>query len=543
MRIALGQINTRVGDLARNTEKILDWIGRARGQQADLIVFPELTIVGYPPEDLVEREALIRRNLVELDRVRQASSGIGVICGFVSPNETGQGRKLFNSAALMENGRVIGIQHKSLLPNYDVFDEVRHFEPAGEKHVFRFRDRTIGLSICEDTWNDKDFWKRRLYPSDPIETLAGQGADLMINISASPFHTGKPEFRVEMFRSMGRKFRVPSVFVNLVGGNDSLVFDGSSFVMDGEKVTARCRQFDEELLVVDLERPSEDDGLWSRSEEEQIYRALVLGLGDYVRKCGFESALIGLSGGIDSAVVAAVAVEAMGAAQVTGVAMPSPYSSDHSLADARRLVSNLGIRYMEIPIEPVFEAYLQTLEEPFKGRQPDITEENIQARIRGNLLMALSNKFGSLVLSTGNKSELAVGYCTIYGDMAGGLAVISDVPKTTVYRLARWINREREIIPGRTITKPPSAELRPNQKDQDSLPPYEVLDGILQLYIEELKEEDEIVRAGYEPAIVRSVLKLVDRNEYKRRQAAPGLRVTTKAFGFGRRIPIAQGWR
>ncbi|MBL7958758.1 NAD+ synthase [bacterium] len=544
MKIALAQINTRVGDLKNNSIRIIDFIHRARKAQADLVVFPELSICGYPPEDLVEKKIFVKRNTETLNDIMKHTDGIGVLCGFVSPNENPEGHHVFNAAALVENGKIIGIQHKSLLPNYDVFDEMRHFEPAKEKKVFPFRGMKLGIGICEDSWNDKDFWKQRLYHSDPIEELINQGANILVNMSASPFHVNKSNLRLNMFKSISQKYHIPCVFVNLVGGNDSLIFDGCSFVLDAEgQLLAQAQSFAEELAVVDIEANRAISNGWTAPDEQQIYDALILGIRDYMSKCGFKKAIIGLSGGIDSALVAAISVEALGKDHIIGVSMPSRYSSEHSKDDAKKLATNLGIEYRSIPIESMFNAFLESMHSQFKNLPEDITEENIQARLRGNILMALSNKLNAMVLSTGNKSELAAGYCTLYGDMCGGLAVISDVPKTMVYRIARWINREKEIIPPHTIIKPPSAELKPNQTDQDTLPPYDVLDGILEAYIENMREEEEIIQLGYDEQTVKKVLKLVDHNEYKRRQAAPGLRVTTKAFGFGRRLPIAQGWR
>ncbi len=544
MKIVLAQINTRVGDLKRNSAGIIEHIHKARGTGADLIVFPELSITGYPPEDLVEKKIFVEKNLEALEEVCSHTEGIGVICGFASPNPSAQGHSVYNAAALIENKKIIGVQHKSLLPNYDVFDELRHFEPAKEKKIFLFRGKRLGISICEDSWNDKDFWDHRIYPTDPIEELARQGAEILINISASPFHIQKSSLRLEMFRNITKKYALPCVLVNLVGGNDSLIFDGCSFALSQDgKVVAQAKSFEEDWVTADFGNGTGTIHTWPGSDEAQIYQALVLGARDYMSKCGFKKALIGLSGGIDSAVVAAVTTAALGKANVIGVSMPSRYSSAHSREDAARLAENLGIEFRVIPIEPAFEVFLETMKPEFGDLPPDITEENIQARIRGNILMALSNKLNAMVMSTGNKSELAVGYCTIYGDMCGGLAVISDVPKTLVYQIARWINRDREMIPQRTITKAPSAELRPNQTDQDSLPSYEILDGVLKAYVEDLKEEKEIIALGYDPAAVKNILSLIDHNEYKRRQAAPGLRITSKAFGFGRRLPIAQGWR
>lgn len=544
MKIAIAQINTRVGDLKNNFAKTLEYIQRARKSGADLVVFPELSICGYPPEDLVERKAFVKKNVEALEALLPHTTGIGVLCGFAQPNDSAEGHPVYNAAALIDDGKLIGIQHKTLLPNYDVFDEMRHFEPAKEKKVFSFRGMNLGIGICEDSWNDKDFWKQRLYHTDPIEELIRQGADILLNISASPFHVNKNLLRLKMFKSIAQKYQIPCLFTNLVGGNDSLIFDGSSFALNAEgEILAQATPFAEDLAIVDMNNGRSVPNSWAMNDEEQILEALMLGLSDYLWKCGFKKAIIGLSGGIDSALVATIAAKALGKENVIGVLMPSRYSSGHSTGDAKALAEKLGIEYRTIPIEPMYQSYLDSLKPQFGGLPEDITEENIQARIRGNILMALSNKLNAMVLSTGNKSELAVGYCTIYGDMCGGLAVISDVPKTMVYRLSRWINRSEEIIPENTITKAPSAELKPNQTDQDSLPPYDVLDGILKSYIEDVKEEDEIIALGYDAVVVKKVLKLVDRNEYKRRQAAPGLRVTTKAFGFGRRNPIAQGWR
>ncbi len=543
MKILLAQINTRVGDLKGNSQKIIETLAKAKLQSVDLVIFPELAITGYPPEDLVEKKYFVQKNLEALQSILPHTRGLGAIIGFVSLNPQPEGHSVFNSAAFIDDGKLIGVQHKSLLPNYDVFDEMRHFEPSKTKTLFNFRGKKIGVSICEDSWNDKDFWKHRLYTNDPIEELVHQGADLLINISASPFHVQKSKLRLEMFRTMTKKYLKPSIFVNLVGGNDSLVFDGCSFVLDGQgNLLAKGKSCEEDLIIVDLDSPQSTTP-WETSDLSEIYDALVLGTRDYLHKCGFTKALIGLSGGIDSALVAKIAIDSIGPDHVIGVSMPSRFSSGHSRDDARELAQNLGIDYRVIPIETVFAAYLGELTPQFENRPADTTEENIQARIRGNYLMALSNKLNAMVLTTGNKSELAVGYCTIYGDMCGGLAVISDIPKTMVYELARRINQDRIIIPTNTLVKAPSAELRPDQTDQDSLPPYVILDAILKAYVEELKEEDELITQGFDPDLVRRILKLVDRNEYKRRQAAPGLRVTTKAFGYGRRLPIAQGWR
>jgi NAD+ synthetase len=466
-----------------------------------------------------------------------------LLVGFVGRHEKRPGRAVTNSVALLHEGKVAAIRHKTLLPTYDVFDEDRYFEPAQENLPVPFRQTKIGLTICEDVWNDEDFWRDRRYRRNPAAELVAAGAQVLFNSSASPWHLGKNRMRDQMLASLAAKVRCPLVYCNLVGGNDELIFDGGSLVYDGAgRLVASAKLFEEDFVVLDL-ATAPTVAAPALAEEEQLFKALVVGLRDYLHKCGFKSAVLGLSGGIDSALTAVLAVEALGKENVRGVSMPSRYSSPGSLDDARQLAERLGIRYDVIPIEPVFVAAKGQFKEVFAGRAEDATEENMQARLRGMILMALSNKFGSLVLTTGNKSELAVGYCTLYGDMCGGLAVISDVPKTVVYRLARWVNRDREIIPEASITKPPSAELRPNQTDQDSLPPYDVLDAILDLYVVELKSAEEIVRAGFDEAVVKRVVRLIDVNEYKRRQSAPGLKVTTKAFGVGRRVPIAQRYR
>jgi NAD+ synthetase len=448
-----------------------------------------------------------------------------------------------NSAALLQGGKVLAVRTKTLLPTYDVFDEDRYFEPATENTPVGFGVRSLGLTICEDIWNDDDFWPERRYRANPPADLAAAGAAVIFNLSASPWTLGKTRTRFEMLRSLALKLRRPVVFCNQVGGNDELVFDGGSLVFNAAgELIAQARLFEEDLVFVDVDTAPAVEFIepW---DEELLYRALVLGLRDYFQKCGFKTAVLGLSGGIDSALVACLAVAALGKENVHGISLPSQFSSQGSLDDARALAQNLGIRYDVVPIQPVFEACKAQLKPVFAGRPEDIAEENLQARTRGALLMALSNKFGSLLLTTGNKSELAVGYCTLYGDMNGGLAVISDVPKMMVYRLARWINREREIIPVASITKAPSAELRPNQTDQDSLPPYDVLDAILEAYVVQGKSAGEITAGGFDEAAVRRVIRLIDLSEYKRRQAAPGLKVTTKAFGLGRRVPVAQRFR
>ncbi len=550
MKFALVQLNPTIGDVEGNLRRVLEAIARERARGTDVAVFPELTLIGYPPRDLLLRPALIEANLKALQEVAAACEGIAAVVGFAEPNPL-EGRPLYNAAAFLADRRVMQTFRKSLLPTYDVFDEDRYFEASHETRIVQACGRKIGVSVCEDIWNDKTFWRRRRYAFDPVQAQVDLGAEVLVNVSASPYHVGKENLRREMLANAARRHGRPVLYVNQVGGNDELVFDGGSLAIgpDGA-VIARAAAFEEDAVQVDLaatgtasllvrgEVRAEPSG-----ELEWVYRALVLGTRDYLRKCGFSGAVIGLSGGIDSALTTCIAVDALGAANVLGVAMPSRYSSEHSKTDAEAQARNLGIRFMTVPIEEPFSAFLRTLAEPFRGREADVTEENLQARIRGAILMALSNKFSMLVLSTGNKSELAVGYCTLYGDMCGGLDVLADVPKTMVYALSRWVNREREVIPAGSITKPPSAELRPNQTDQDSLPPYEVLDGILRLYVEDEIAPSEIVARGFDAAVVARVVRMVDGAEFKRRQAAPGLRVTTRAFGVGRRIPIAQRFR
>jgi len=541
VKIALAQINTTVGDFDGNAAKVLEAAERARARAADLVLFPELTLPGYPPRDLVEDPAFVRGNVAALERLIPRVRGIAALVGYVEPNPAREGKSLFNAAAVIRDGRVERTVRKRLLPTYDVFDEGRHFEPGGPQEPWPFGGRRLGLTICEDVWNDREFHRRPIYHEDPVVQVHAAGADLLVNVSASPFAVGKPALRREMVAGIARRHRLPAVLVNLTGGNDELIFDGSSFALDPEgRVVAQAASFEEDLVLWDAATLEGEARATVEEEAPAIRKALVLGLRDYFRKTGFTKAVIGLSGGIDSAVVAALAVEALGASNVLGVSMPSRFSSGGSRDDAAALARNLGIELMTIPIEGIFRSTLDALAPGFAGRSFDTAEENVQARIRGMLLMALSNKLGHLVLSTGNKSELAVGYCTLYGDMAGGLAVISDVPKTAVYRLAAELNREREVIPRASIEKPPSAELRPDQKDSDSLPDYAVLDAILRAFVEELKSPEEIVALGFPPDVVARVVRMVERNEYKRRQAAPGLKVTSKAFGMGRRIPIAR---
>lgn len=543
MKVALAQLNTTVGDLTGNEARILAAYRRGLEAGAEMVVCPELAVTGYPPRDLLLKPHFVTQNVAVLERLAQATGEAGLLVGFVGRTHGKPGRGLTNSVALLHHGRIAEVRTKMLLPTYDVFDEDRYFDPAEVNAPFTFKERRMGVTICEDAWNDEDFWRDRRYRRNPVVELASAGAEMIFNVSASPWHVGKNRTREAMLASLAAKTSCPLLYCNLVGGNDELVFDGASMAFDGQgRLTAQGALFEEDFLLLDTDK-LEPVARCPGEEDEFAYRALVLGLRDYLHKCGFQSALIGLSGGIDSALTAVMAVDALGAANVRGISLPSQFSSQGSLDDARQLAENLGIRYDVIPIQPAFASVKNQLLEVFSGRAEDTTEENVQARLRGVILMAMSNKFGSLLLTTGNKSELAVGYCTLYGDMCGGLAVISDVPKTMVYRLAKWVNREREIIPTASITKPPSAELRPNQTDQDSLPPYDVLDAILEEHVVKCHPVAEIIAAGYDPAAVHRVVKLIDGAEYKRRQAAPGLKITTKAFGVGRRIPIAQRWR
>ena len=559
MRLALAQLNTTVGDFRGNRERITAALADAEKAGAHLLAVPELAVCGYPPRDLIDRPAFQREAARALRALAGRTRGTALLVGAFLPNRKKTGKPFFNAAILLHGGRVRAVAKKLLLPTYDVFDEARHFEPGDAGLVVPFRGERLGLSICEDLWNDKDFWRtRRLYREDPGDEMVRRGATLILNISASPFNEGKPRFRRRMLARLARDGGLPVAYVNLVGGNDELVFDGGTIVLDGRgRVAARGALFAEDFLVVDLprgpaprgvvavagggpERLSDDaDG----NALESLRRALILGIRDYARKCGFSSAIVGLSGGIDSALVAALAVEALGAPNVTGFSLPSPFSSEGSIADGRDLAGRLGIRFEILPIDGLFTAAKRTLAPLFSGRPEDVTEENIQSRLRGLILMAVSNKFGPLLLTTGNKSELAVGYCTLYGDMCGGLAPISDLPKTRVYALARHLNARagRPLIPDSSLTKPPSAELRPGQTDQDSLPPYDLLDAILESLVERNLSADATARRVPAPLpLVREIARQLDRAEYKRAQAAPGLKVSMKAFGIGRRIPIAQ---
>lgn len=544
MRIGVLQLNSTIGDFAANRDRLVASYARAVSAGAEFVIAPELFLCGYPPRDLLLRPDFIEANFTALQQTAASIGAVPLCVGFVDKNSARPGRSLCNSAAVLQNGQIIWRTNKSLLPTYDVFDEDRYFEPAKSVVPFEFNGRKLGITVCEDIWNDEDFWPDRLYRRDPVKELIAQGADLILNISASPWCVGKELTRLAMLQRVARDERVPLVQVNAIGANDELIFDGHSVALDRQgNLLALGKGFAEDEWVVEVDgNPPVIQPHWP-APEEHLFKALSLGIGDYVRKCGFKSVVLGLSGGIDSAITAVLAVDALGADRVMGVSLPARYSSTGSLTDAEALAKNLGIRYEVLPIEPAFKAMERQLAGVFAGTKPNEAEENIQSRLRGVTLMALSNKFGSLVLTTGNKSELAVGYCTLYGDMCGALAVIADVFKTEVYDLARWINREREIIPGDSISKPPSAELRPDQKDQDSLPPYEILDAILRHYVVEHLSKDEIIQRGYAAAVVNDVINKVTFTEYKRRQAAPGLRVSPRAFGMGRRIPVAQRFR
>jgi NAD+ synthase (glutamine-hydrolysing) len=538
MRVGFAQINTTVGDIETNARKILAAYQEASQQGAQLVITPELALTGYPPQDLVFKSGFVTQTLDQLRVLHERISAVPLLVGYVDFNPKKTGKPFVNSCAVLEKDRPIRKIFKSLLPTYDVFDEARYFEPADDQRPIELLGTKIGITICEDIWTDK-YLRHDLYHCDPVGRLVSLGASVILNLSSSPFSVGKPALRRAMVTELALQHRIPFFYCNAVGGNDELIFDGNSFVISEEGATvARFASFAEQIAVVESDSPAiVETGM---PPEEEIFRALVLGVSDYFAKCGFQSAVLGLSGGIDSAVTAAIAVEALGKKNVTGVSMPSAYSSSGSLDDADRLAKSLGIERLIIPIKEPFEVLKSQFKEAFAGLKEDTTEENMQSRLRGLILMSLSNKFGHLLLTTGNKSELAVGYCTIYGDMCGGLAVISDVPKTMIYRLARWINRDTEIIPINSITKPPSAELKPNQTDQDTLPQYDTLDAILQLYVEEQLGPAEIVERGFDPNIVRWIQRRVDINEYKRRQAAPGLKVTSLAFGIGWRMPIAQ---
>ncbi len=538
MKIGFAQLNTTVGDFVGNRGKLAEAYRELVEGGAELVLAPELAVCGYPPQDLVFKSRFVPTCAASLAELAEAVGEVPFVVGYVEENSGSVGAPFYNAAAVLHRGEIAHRTRKTLLPTYDVFDEGRYFAPGEGGQPFVHRGKRLGITICEDIWTEK-YLRRRLYDRDPVENLRVQGIDLLVNLSASPFSEGKPSQRLNMIREVAATAGCPVVYCNAVGGNDQLIFDGHSMAVGVEGRAVALGGFREANVVLDLDELPAAPPVFA-SEIAQVHDALVLGLGDYARKCGFKSAVLGLSGGIDSAVTACLAVEAFGAANVHGVSLPSRYSSDGSKDDAAALAANLGMAYRTVPIESMFRAVRGELDPLFEGRAEDATEENLQARLRGVTLMALSNKFGHLLLTTGNKSELAVGYCTLYGDMCGGLAVISDLPKTQVYELARHINREGEIIPWSSITKPPSAELRPDQRDQDTLPPYEILDAILELYVEESLSGADIIARGFDESTVRWVQRRVDLNEYKREQAAPGLRVTSKAFGSGRRIPIAQ---
>lgn len=543
MKIALIQYNPVIGDFRRNREAIHHRAAEARAAGCDLAVFPELGLSGYPPQDLLERPAFLVDHDRALRHLVADIAGIGVILGAVTRHTGATGKPLHNSAILFENGAILATAYKRLLPTYDVFDEARYFEPAHGSRAIAYKGLTLGLTVCEDIWNDSDFFPRPLYAMDPVAELAASGLDCLINIAASPFHQGKRLIRQGIFANLCTRYHLPLLYVNQIGGQDSLIFDGGSLAMDASgAIIAQARHFAEDMVVVDT-------ASWQGELHEEpaaplaaaeVCQALILGTRDYVTKCGFKKVVIGLSGGIDSALTAAIAALALGPANVLGVAMPSPYTAPESIADAEALAKNLGIGFTLLPITPLVQGYQASLAPLFAGRPADVTEQNIQARIRGNLLMAIANKEGRLVLSTGNKSEMAVGYCTLYGDMSGGLAMLADVPKMLVYELSRYLNRNGVVIPQRTIDRAPTAELKPDQRDEDDLPPYPVLDRILAAYLEEHKPMAEIVALGFDAAVVRDVVRRIRLNEYKRKQAPVGLKVTSKAFGYGRRYPTAE---
>ncbi|MEH2442389.1 NAD+ synthase [Nostoc sp.] len=552
MKIAIAQINPTIGDLLLNAQKIIEAAQRAASSGARLLLTPELSLCGYPPRDLLLNPSFVEAMGITLQNLAQdLPPNLAVLVGTVEPNiqaHISGGKTLFNSIVLLENGKIKQAFHKRLLPTYDVFDERRYFEAGLQANYFTLDDIHIGVTICEDLWNDEEFWGKRTYAVNPIADLAILGVDLIVNLSASPYTVGKQQLRETMLKHSAIRFQQPIIYANQVGGNDDLIFDGRSFALNRQgEVICRARGFDTDLLVVEFDETQRDLQLSSvepayQSEDEEIWQALVLGVQDYARKCRFSKVVLGLSGGIDSAIVAAIASAALGKENVLGVLMPSPYSSEHSISDAVALADNLGIKTNLLPIGELMQGFDRTLDDLFAGTEFGLAEENIQSRIRGNLLMAIANKFGYLLLSTGNKSEMAVGYCTLYGDMNGGLAVIADVPKTRVYSLCHWLNRDREIIPQNVLTKAPSAELKPGQVDRDSLPPYEILDDILQRLVHNHQSAAQIVAAGHDSVIVDRVIQMVARAEFKRRQAPPGLKITDRAFGTGWRMPIASNW-
>ena len=537
----MAQMNTSVGAIAENCNRMRRFLDQALDEGVDLVVFPELAVIGYPPRDLMEQEGFVEEARAAFEEVARSCKKIPFIAGFVD-EAIGRGKGRLNAAAYVVDGKIRFVQHKRLLPTYDVFDEWRYFDRGLTSELVQIGEYKVGMTICEDIWTDEAFLGKKLYDCDPALELAEQGADLLINLSASPYHEGQPQIREELLKKVVSKAGTPLLYVNLVGGNDELLFDGGSLALDASgNIIGRGKVFEEDFIVVDIKKGKGVERTWPTDLNEWRAKALSMGIRDYVHKCGFENVLIGLSGGIDSSLVALLAARALGADRVTGVSMPSRFTSSASRDDAEELSNALGTKLFTIPIESITSSFEEALQDAFEGTKRDVTEENIQARVRGNLLMALSNKFGSLVLSTGNKSELAVGYCTQYGDMAGGLAVISDLPKQAVYSLAKYLNNSMKAIPQRVFDRAPSAELAPDQKDSDSLPPYDVLDAILNLYIEQNRNIDSITSQGYDRKTVERVIQMVDRNEFKRRQAAPGLRLSSKAFGMGRRMPIARG--
>ncbi len=544
MKIALAQINPLIADFRHQCRTIVELARQARDGGCDLVIFPEMAVCGYPPRDLLERRSFVDANRRALEHLVHAIDGIGVLVGLVERNDDESGKPLYNTAVLFEDGQVLHQVNKQLLPTYDVFDEHRYFEPGQPSPPFPYKGHQVGITVCEDVWNDKDVFEHRLYAFDPVDRLARAGMDLLINIAASPFCRGRIEFRDHMLRTIAVKYKLPVVFVNQVGGNDHILFDGASTVFSDQGVVqARAADFAEDLVVYDTHSGQGDIRSVAIRVEDAVFKALVMGTRDYVTKCGFQQAIIGLSGGIDSALTAVVAQQALGSDQVATVFMPSRYTSRENFEDTEQLARNLNLRYTVLPIDHIYSQFLTQLMPDADAGHPGVTEQNIQARIRGTLLMGISNRDNALVLTTGNKSELALGYCTLYGDMNGGLAVISDVPKTLVYAICRRLNRERETIPTRILDKPPSAELAPDQKDQDDLPPYELVDPILEGYVEQALSRDELVAEGFDARMVDEVIQRVDRNEYKRHQAAPGLKVTPKAFGEGRRYPLAKRFR
>jgi NAD+ synthase (glutamine-hydrolysing) len=552
MKIAIAQINPTIGDLPGNAQEILVAAQKAAAAGARLLLTPELSLCGYPPRDLLLNPSFVGAMGVTLQQLaKDLPANLAVLVGTVEENlkaHIAGGKSLFNSIALLEAGEVKQIFHKRLLPTYDVFDERRYFEPGLQANYFTLDNIDIGVTICEDLWNDEEFWGKRSYAVNPIADLAIIGVDLIVNLSASPYSVGKQHFREVMLRHSAIRFQQPMIYANQVGGNDDLIFDGCSFALNRQgEIVARAGGLTTDLVFVEFDEVNRDLTAGSiasefESEDAEIWQALVLGVQDYARKCGFSKAILGLSGGVDSSLVAAIAAAALGKENVLGVLMPSPYSSEHSVSDALALAENLGIKVNILAIANLMQSFDRSLADMFAGTEFGIAEENLQSRIRGNLLMAIANKFGYLLLSTGNKSEMAVGYCTLYGDMNGGLAVIADVPKTRVYSLCRYLNRHREVIPQNVITKAPSAELKPGQVDQDSLPPYEILDDILQRLIHNHQSAAQIVAAGHEPVVVDRVIQMVARAEFKRRQAPPGLKITDRAFGTGWRMPIASNW-